>query len=95
MVSPEEKEDLGLKGELLGILIKINEKGILIHILKQSLAVHFFGEHSSKARLADPKRSFDGNILVHLDVARILLKDWRSHMEAPAVSHLTNFICYS
>jgi hypothetical protein len=72
VVSPEKKENLGLKSELLGIVIKIDEEGILIHVLKQNLAVHFFREHPGKARLADPKRSLDGNIPVHLDVARIL-----------------------
>ena len=70
MVSPEKKENLGLEGELFRVLIKINEEGILIHILKQGLAVHFFRKHPGKARLADPKGSFDGNVLVHLDVAR-------------------------
>jgi len=40
MVSPEKKENLRLEGELLRILIKINEEGIFIHILKQDLAVY-------------------------------------------------------
>jgi hypothetical protein len=78
MVPPEEKKNLGLKGELLGILIKINEEGILIHILKQSLAVQSFCEHSGKARLTDPKGSFDGNVLVHPDAVRILRQGKRS-----------------
>jgi hypothetical protein len=82
MVSPEKEENLGLKGELLGILIKIDEEGILIYILKQSLAVHLFGEHSGKARLADPKGPFDGNILVHPDVARILRQGRLFHLMA-------------
>jgi hypothetical protein len=70
MVSPEKKENLGLKGELLGVLIKIDEEGILIYILKQGLAVHFLCEHPGKARLADPKGPLNGNVVVHLDVAR-------------------------
>ena len=64
-VTPEEKKDLGLKAVFLGILIKIDQKRILLHILHEGLSVHFLGEHLRQTGLSHPEGTFDDNVSVH------------------------------